>query len=266
MDVGHLLQDLRYAVRSFTRAPRFTIPAVLALMLGIGATSAIFSVIRGVMFEPLPYRHPDRIVVVWESNAGRNRPRNVVGPANFVEWRERNRSFEHLGMVGPARLNLILGTTPEEIAGLFASSDVFPALGVQPALGRAYTAAEDEEGRDRVIVVGHEFWRDRLGAAPAALGTTIIASGIPRTIVGVMPPGFTVIGQRADFLIPYGWTMERLRSARGRGSSQRRSPASSRRPPSATRLLQARAARRASIAPISPNPPPERRPRRTCVR
>src|SRR5918995_39697 len=110
-----LLQDFRVGARSFLRTPRFTVPAVLALALGIGATTAIFSVIRGVMLEPLPYRDPDRIVVVWENNQRRNRPRNVIGAANFVAWRERNQSFSALGMVGPARLNLMLGGQPEEV-------------------------------------------------------------------------------------------------------------------------------------------------------
>ena len=214
-----VLQDVRYAVRSFVRAPRFTVPAVLALALGIGATAAIFSVLRGVLLKPLPYHHPDRIVVVWENNLKRNRPRNVIGAANFVEWRARNRSFDGLGMAGPSRLNFLLGNQPEEVSGLAASSDVFTIIGVPPALGRAYNADEDLEGNDAVIVLSHEFWSSRLGARADVLGTTITANGRPRTIVGVMPPGFTLIGQRADFLIPYGWTMERLRNAPGRGSS-----------------------------------------------
>jgi putative ABC transport system permease protein len=162
---GNLVQDLRFAVRSFLRAPRFTVPAVLALALGIGATSAIFSVVRGVLLEPLPYNDPDRIVSIWEANASRNRTRNVIGPANFVAWKERNRSFEYLGMVGPARLNFILDGQPYEVAGLSASSEVFGALGVQPALGRTYTAAEDLQGNDDVLVVSHEFWQsDSVGA------------------------------------------------------------------------------------------------------
>src|SRR5687767_4280803 len=168
-----LLQDLRFAARSFLRAPRFTIPAVLALALGIGATAATFSVVRGVMLKPLPYHDPDRIVVIWENNTRRNRPRNVIGPANFIAWRERNRSLEHLAMVGPARLNLSLGGQPEEVSGLQASSDLFAALGVQPALGRPYTAEEDLEGKDAVIVVSHEFWRTRLGGQQNVVRTTI---------------------------------------------------------------------------------------------
>ena len=115
---SNLLQDLTFAARSFLRAPRFTVPALLALALGIGATSAIFSVVRGVILEPLPYADPERVVVVWENNVRRNRPRNVIGPANFVEWRARNKSFDHLGMVGPARATLVLDGRPEEVVGL----------------------------------------------------------------------------------------------------------------------------------------------------
>jgi putative ABC transport system permease protein len=214
-----LVQDIRYAVRSFLRAPRFTVPAVLALALGVGATSAIFSVIRGVMLEPLPYAEPDRIVTVWESNVERNRRRNVVGPANFLAWSERNRSFSHLAMIGPARVSLMLGDRPEEVSGFTASSEVFPALGVQPALGRGYTAREDELGNHEVIVISHELWQTRLGGRPDVLDTTIVVNGVPRAVIGVMPPGFTVVGQKAAFLAPYGWTIEQLRTAPGRGSS-----------------------------------------------
>jgi len=215
----NLLQDLRFAIRSFARAPRFTVPALLALTLGIGATSATFSVIRGVMLEPLPYDDPDRIVVVWESNLERNRPRNVISAANFLAWRERNRSFDELATVGPGRLTLMLDGQPDEVAGLVASSNVFAVLGVQPALGRAYTGAEDEAGNDGVMVVSHEFWQARLGGQASAIGATVSANGRPRTIVGVMPPGFTMMGQRAAFLMPYGWRVEQMRAAPGRGSS-----------------------------------------------
>jgi putative ABC transport system permease protein len=217
--VQDLLQDIRYAVRSFLRAPRFTVPAVLALALGVGATSAIFSVVRGVMLEPLPYANADRIVGVWESNVERNRPRNVIGPANFLAWTERNRSFAHLAMIGPARLSLMLGDRPEEVSGFMASSGIFPVLGVVPSQGRAYSPREDALGQHEVLVVSHEFWQTRLGGRPDVVDTTIVANGVPRTVVGIMPPGFTILGQKADFLTPYGWTIEQLRSAPGRGSS-----------------------------------------------
>jgi putative ABC transport system permease protein len=213
------MQSLKFAFRSFLRAPRFSTPAVLALALGIGATSATFSVVRGVMLKPLPYAEPDRIVGIWETSARRPGQRNVIAAANFQAWRERNKSFEYLGMVGPGRLTLTLGGQPEEVSGLFASADIFPALGVSPVIGRSYTPDEDLEGNDRVIVLSHEFWQTRLGGRSDVAGSTINTSGQVRTVVGILPPGFTVGGQKATFMAPYGWTVERLRSAAGRGSS-----------------------------------------------
>ncbi len=216
---GTLLQDLRFAARSFVHAPRFTVPAVLALALGIGATSAIFSVVRGVMLRPLPYRDPERIVSIWETNISRNQPRAIVAAANFVAWRERQRSFEYLGMVGPARLNVLLNGQPDEVVGLQASSEVFAALGAQPAMGRAFTAQEDLRDNDAVIILADEFWQSRLAGRSDVLGTTVNTNGRLRTVVGVMPPGFTIEGQKADFYITYGWTIEALRAAPGRGAS-----------------------------------------------
>ena len=219
MTTSSLMQDLRYGARSFLRAPRFTVPAVLALALGIGATSAIFSVVRGVLLDPLPYRDPERIVSIWEGNASRNRTRNVIAPANFVAWKERNRSFEYLGMTGPARLNIILDGQPYEVSGGSASSEVFKALAVQPLLGRTFSAEEDLRDNDNVILISHEFWQSRLAGRGDVLGSTINANGRQRTVIGVMPPRFTIEGQKAEFYITYGWTLEQLRAAPGRGSS-----------------------------------------------
>ena len=212
------VRDLRHGVRVLRRAPGFTAAALVTLALGIGATSAIFSVVRTVMLEPLPYHEPDRIVAVWETNRG-GTSRNVIAPANFVAWRERTRTLEHLGMVGPAGVAMIINGQPIEIAGLTVSADVFRALGVQPALGRAYTAEEDLGGNSAVIVLSHEFWQRRLGGRRDVLDMTLATDDGPRTVIGVMPAGFTVVGQKADFLIPYGQTLEQLRAVRGRGSS-----------------------------------------------
>jgi putative ABC transport system permease protein len=216
---SHLIQDVRVALRLLAYTPRFTVPAVLALALGIGATSSVFSVVRGVMLKPLPYQNPERIVSVWETNVSRNQLRGIVAAANFVEWRERNRSFEYLGMVGPGRLTVQLNGQPYEIAGLLASADVFKALGTSPELGRTFTPEEDLRGTDDVIIVSDEFWRSRLGGAGNVLGTTINADGRLRTVVGVMPSGFTIEGRKADFYITYGWTAEALRAVQGRGNS-----------------------------------------------
>jgi len=211
-------RDLRQGIRVLRRAPGFTAGALVTLALGIGASSAIFSIVRTVMLEPLPYREPDRIVTLWETNRG-GTVRNVIAPANFVAWRERTRTLEGLGMVGPAGLTLMVNGQPFEASGLAVSGDVFGTLGLQPALGRAYTAEEDFGGNNALIVLSHEFWQRQLGGRADVLAVTLTTNDGPRTVIGVMPPGFTVVGQKADFLIPYGQTVEQLRATRGRGSS-----------------------------------------------
>jgi hypothetical protein len=133
------LRDVRHGARVLRRSPAFTAAALVTLAIGIGATSAIYSVVRTVMLEPLPYVEPDRIVAVWETNRGAA-TRNVIAPANFVAWRERTRTLDHLGMVGPAGVAMIINGQPANISGLTVSADVFRALAVQPSLGRAYTA------------------------------------------------------------------------------------------------------------------------------
>ena len=211
-------RDLRHGVRVLRRSPGFTAGSLVTLALGIGATAAIFSVVRTVMMEPLPYRDPDRIVTVWETNRGAT-SRNVIAPANFVAWRERNNTLEHLGMVGPTGLTMMVNGQPLETSGLTVSADVFSALGVQPILGRAYTPEEDFGGNSAVLVLSHEFWQRQMAGRTDVLGMAVATDRGPRTIVGIMPPGFTIVGQKADFLAPYGATLEQLRGVRGRGSS-----------------------------------------------
>src|SRR5438128_8805003 len=211
------VRDLRHGARVLRQAPGFTAAALVTLALGIGATSAIYSLVRAVMLEPLPYRDPDRIVAVWETNRG-GTSRNVIAPANFVAWRERMQTLEHLGMVGPTNLVLMVDGQSSNVSGLTLSADVFAALGVRPALGRAYTVEEDLGGRSTLIVLSYEFWQSRLGGRDV-LGMTLSTGSGPATVIGVMPPGFTVVGQKADFLVPYGQSLEQLRAVSGRGSS-----------------------------------------------
>jgi putative ABC transport system permease protein len=211
-------QDLRHGVRVLRRSPGFTAGALVTLALGIGATAAIFSVVRTVMLEPLPYRDPDRIVTVWETNRG-GTSRNVIAPANFVAWRERSNTLDHLGMVGFTGFTMMVNGQPIETSGLTVSADVFSALGVQPILGRAYTPEEDFGGNSAVLVLSHEFWQRQLAGRTDVLGMSVPTDRGPRTVLGVMPPGFTIVGQKADFLTPYGATLDQLRAARGRGSS-----------------------------------------------
>jgi putative ABC transport system permease protein len=211
------MRDVRHGVRMLRRTPGFALAALLTLGLGIGATAAIFSVVRTVMLEPLPYREPERVVTVWETNRGAT-ARNVIAPANFVAWRERSRTLQQFGMVGPADLAMIIDGVPQEVSGLTFSAELFSTLGVQPAIGRAYTPEEDYGVRDDLIVLSHEFWQNRLGGREV-LNTTLTADGQPRTVIGIMPPRFTVVGQGFDFLVPYPFTVDQMRAAAGRGNS-----------------------------------------------
>jgi putative ABC transport system permease protein len=212
------IRDFRYAARLLARSPGFTIAALATLAVGIGATSAIYSVVRTVMLEPLPYHQPDRLVTIWETNRGAT-SRNVIAPANFVEWRERARTLEHLGMTGGIGIGFVIDGQAVDVPGRALSAASFRALGVQPAIGRAYTEQEDFGGRTDVLVVSYEFWQGRLGARRDVVGSTLATVDGPKTVLGVMPPAFTILGERAEFFVPYSETVEAMRAYRGRAGS-----------------------------------------------
>ena len=179
------VRDLRHGVRLLRRSPGFAAGALVTLALGIGATAAIFSVVRTVMLDPLPYRDPDRIVTVWETNRG-GTTRNVIAPANFAAWRERSNTLDHLGMVGFTGFTMMVNGQPVETTGLTVSADVFSALGVQPMLGRAYTPEEDFGGNSAVLVLSHEFWQRQLAGRTDVLGMSVPTDRGPRTVLGIM--------------------------------------------------------------------------------
>jgi putative ABC transport system permease protein len=212
------IRDFRYAARLLARSPGFTIAALATLAVGIGATSAIYSVVRTVMLESLPYHQPDRLVSIWETNRGAT-SRNVIAPANFVEWRERARTVEHLGMTGGIGIGFVIDGQAVDVPGRALSAASFRALGVQPAVGRAYTEQEDFGGRTDVLVVSYEFWQGRLGGRRDVVGSTLATVDGPKTVLGVMPPGFTILGERAEFFVPYSETIEAMRAYRGRAGS-----------------------------------------------
>src|SRR5436309_3353826 len=142
-----LLQDIRYAVRMCFRTPAFTFVAVLALALGIGANTAIFTIVNAVLIERLPFRDPDRLVVVWEGSARRPGRPNTIAPANFLQWQDRNRVFEQMSAFYDSRANLTGQASPEELTAQNVTSNFFSTLGVAPALGRSFAPDEGSEGR-----------------------------------------------------------------------------------------------------------------------
>ena len=197
------VMDLRYAMRSLLKKPGFTITAVIALALGIGANTAIFSVINGVLLRSLSYANPETIVMVWERGANESNARNVVSPANYLDWQKQSTSFEHIAATVEQRVNLTGGRgEPEEIKTQFVTHGFFPALGVQPIVGRSFLPEEDTVGNDLVIILSHELWQTRFGSDPAIVGQQATISGRQRTVVGVMPAGFHFLDNQVRAWMP----------------------------------------------------------------
>ena len=192
--IDTLLQDLRYAVRTLAKSPSFTCVAVLTLALGIGANTALFSVVNAVLLRPLPYHEPDRLVAVWEANPGRGSDRNVVSPGNYLDWQSQNHVFADIAALRGWRANLSGVEQPEEVPVEYVTGNLFRTLGVRPLVGRTFT---DEEVRPRgpeAVILSYETWQRLFGASPSAVGTTVVLNETPRTVVGVMPAGFVSPG------------------------------------------------------------------------
>jgi len=179
-----VVQDTRYAARSLARTPGFTLAAVIALALGIGANSAILSVVSGVLLQPLPYAAPERLVTVL------NKGYNPVAPASFLEWKRENRSFVQMGAAEYWTTTITGVDEPEKLYALHLTSEIFSMLGMRPMLGRVWTAGEDATGREHEIVIGHALWARRFASDSSVLGKKVVLDGNPYTIIGVMPAGF----------------------------------------------------------------------------
>jgi len=196
-----LIQDLRFGVRMLCKSPGFTLVAVLTLALGIGANTAIFSVINSALIKPLPYPGAERIMNVWEMRP--NGGRNGVSGGAFKDWRAHSAKFAHLALVKDVRLNLTGTGAPEHVSGLQVTTEFLSALGVTPMLGRGFVANEDAiGGNNRVIVLAHQFWQRRYGGDAGVIGQTVSLNQIPYTVIGVLPPG-ALLQDETMFLIPF---------------------------------------------------------------
>jgi putative ABC transport system permease protein len=196
-----LLQDLRHALRLLGRNPGFAAVMLATLALGIGGVSAILSLVDAVLLRPLPFHEPDRLAILWENNRPRQRERNVVGPYNYVRWRERNRSFEDLAAFSSFEVNVAGKGDPERLTAGPVTGNLFSVLGTKPLLGRPLLDSDSRPGAPEVIVVAEGYWRRRFGADPAAVGETIEVNGRPRQIVGVIP-GTVQLPPQASLWIP----------------------------------------------------------------
>ena len=207
-----MLSDFRFALRTLSKSPAFSIAAVLCLTLGIGVNATIFSCVRALLLRPFPYRAPDEIVAIGESNPKRGWRMNVVSYPNFRSWQAENRTLESVGFYGGASYNLATGDGADYVQGGTVSWTMFHVLGITPALGRDFREDEDRVGAPKTIILSDRVWRDRFEAKPAAIGQPIMVNGVPHTIIGVMPPGFEFPGNAG------AWTTMQADPLRNRGN------------------------------------------------
>src|SRR5262245_12082474 len=200
--MGTIWQDVRYAVRTLARQPVFTAVVLLTLALGIGATTAVFSVLDVVLLRPLPYRDIDRIVMITEQSTS-GRGMSVSWP-DFQDWLAQNRAFEHLGISRVTTVNLTGRDEPARLSAAVASSQLFAVMGIDPLRGRVFRAVEDGPGTDRVVIVSERLWRNQFNADDALLGRTITLNGEPHVVVGIMPATMRFPSRLTDVWLPIG--------------------------------------------------------------
>jgi putative ABC transport system permease protein len=200
--LADFLQDLRFAVRMLRKSPGFTAVAVIALALGIGANTAIFSVVNTVLLRPLPYKDPDQLVMVWEDATRHGYPRDTPAAANFVDWRDQNSVFTGMAAIADMNFNLTGTGDPERLKGRRVSANLFPLLAVDPQLGRVFSAAEDQPGAAKVTLLSYRLWQRGFGGDPAIVGKPLTLNSETYTIVGVMPARFQFPEKDDELWVP----------------------------------------------------------------
>jgi predicted permease len=208
-----LLQDLRYGLRMLSKSPGFAAIAVLTLALGIGANTALFSVVNGVLLNPLAYPHPDQLVALYERNPGFDK--GPIAYLNFLDWQREAQSFSSMAMYRGQDYNFTGTEKAERLGGYMISADFFTTLGVKPILGRAFRPEEDLPGASPIVILSGGLWQRRFGSSGDVLGKPIDLNGKSYTIVGVIPASFSFYGQQRDVYTPLGqWTDPSFRDRR----------------------------------------------------
>lgn len=195
-------QDLRFGVRVLTANLGFTLSAVVALALGIGANTAIFSIVNAVLLRPLPYAEPDRLMILWENNRKENKDRNMVSYPNFADWREQNQVFQETAAFTYWVFNLTGVDEPERLRGVLCTANLFRTLGVEPMLGAGFNRDADQAGQDQVVVLSHNLWQRRFDGDRKIIGKQLSLSGKNYTVVGIAPADFKFPAEDAELWAP----------------------------------------------------------------
>lgn len=206
-----LIHDLRFGLRLLLRNPGFSTVAILALALGIGANTAIFGVVDAVIFRPLPFDHPDRLVAIWERDFEKGRDHDSVMAANFLDWKNRTTVFDSMSAHAGGSVNLTGLAEPERIRAARVSASVFSVLGARPVAGRLFLPDEDQPGHQRVVIISGRLWKSRFGADPEVVGRSITLNNQDYEVVGVMSPEFALpLNEDSEIWTPLVFTPEEL--------------------------------------------------------
>lgn len=201
--MGSLVSDLRYAIRALLARPGFTVTAVLTLALGIGATTAVFSVVNGLLIRDLPYADGDRLVYIWSQNPARGWTRGDIPVVDAWDYRNRTSAFEDVAVLDRRTFTLTGTDRPERLAGHGVTPNLFDVLGVMPSVGRNFVESDNDEGADPVAILSDAFWQRRFGGDPDVVGSVLQLDGVATTVVGIMPPGFPFLDYRPDLWVPF---------------------------------------------------------------
>jgi putative ABC transport system permease protein len=213
--IRELMRDTRHAARLLLHTPGFTLIAVAALALGIGANTAIFSVVNTLLLEPPPYRDPAGLAIIWEYNIPRERKNPSTSPGNFLHWREMSRTFEDMAAVSLTfKATVTSDGPPEELPFQYVTAALSPVLGVLPEQGRLF-APEDDAPNAHVVLLSDRLWRRRFGADPGIVNRTILLDGVSYAVAGVMPPGFSILDKSVELWVDHGFGPDD-RTPRGR--------------------------------------------------
>jgi putative ABC transport system permease protein len=210
-------QDIRYGIRGLVKNPAFTIIAVLSLGLGIGANTAIFSLINTVLLQPLPFHQPEKLAIIWEEASFAGFPQNTPAPANYADWKTQNQSFEDMAALANRSYNITGDGEPQRIEAYAVTANFFPLLGVQPILGRAFLADDDRPEANRTALLSYGLWQSRYGGQRDLINKDIHLDGEKYTVIGVMPAGFQFLSLEGEnFLwVPTAFTPEQLANRGG---------------------------------------------------